>query len=155
MKNMLVLLVAALGLAFVAGCGTPSQNIATANYLAGNAFATKKLSDNPATLKGLQDLAAALPTLATGKITPFQMGVLNAELQPLQAAAMADPKNAAAYNQVGSLISAAIQANAGVTGALPNANTAIVGAALTDFALGIQHGIDFWSGQQSVLAPAK
>jgi hypothetical protein len=154
MKNKILILLAVLTAASTfTGCGSPAQNIATANYLAGNAFATFELGKNPAALKGLQDLQAALPSLTTGKVTPFQMGVLSAELQPIANAAAADAKNAAALNQIGSLISAAVQANAGATGGLPNANTALVGAALTDFALGIQHGIDFYNGQQSVLAP--
>lgn len=137
------------------GCGTPSQNVATAYYLAGNSFATYELGKSPASLKGLQDLAAALPDMMSGKVTPFDMGVLNAELRAIQndATAPALQKNADALNQIGSIISAGIQANAGLTGGNPTATTAIVSAHLTDFANGILHGIDFWKGQQSVAAP--
>lgn len=145
-------LAATAALFSLTGCGTPAQNVATAHYLAGNAFATYELGKNPASLKGLEDLATALPDMASGKITPFQMGVLNAELQQIRADAE-DPalqKNVQALNQVGSIISAGIQANAGLTGGNPTATTAILSANLTDFANGIRHGIDFWKGQQSV-----
>jgi len=153
MKNKLVsLLLAGLALAF-AGCGTPTQNIATGTFLAGNAFATYELQQSPKNLKGLTDLSAALPQIISGKVTPFQMGVLNAELQPLAAAASAQPANATAFNQIGALISAAVQANVSAGGGVPTMNDAIATAALQDFALGIQHGIAFWQGQQSVTNP--
>lgn len=130
-------------------CSTPTQQLASANFLAGNAFATYQLGRDPSTLKGLQDLAAALPNIPTGKVTAFEMGALNAELKPLQAAANSDPKNAAAYNQIGSAISAAAQLN----GKNPTVNDAILIAACMDFANGINHGIEFWQGQQSVANP--
>lgn len=158
MKNKIVSLLAPLlalaAIAFVTACGTPSQNIATGNALAGNVFATWELHKSPANLKGLQDLAAALPDMASGKVTPFQMGVLNAELQNLNAAADANPSQSQALNYIGSLISQATQLNAGITGGNPTAVTAIASAALADFANGINHEIAFCQGQQSVNAPA-
>lgn len=156
MKHLAASLLLLVSVVFAA-CGTPSQNVATANYLAGNDFATRTLDKNPASLKGLQDLAAALPDMVSGKVTPFEMGVLNAELQGINGAAT-DPtlaKNAAALSRIGSLISAGLQANAGLTGGNPTAASAIASAALTDFANGINHAIQFWQGQQSVNAPPK
>jgi hypothetical protein len=155
-KNLLVVGLSALCFAFIplfTGCGSPAQNIATGTFLGGNGFATYELDSNPLSLKGLQDFAEALPLIPLGKVTPFQMGVLNAEIEPLKAAAAVDTKNAAVYNQIGSLISAASQANAGATGGNPTVNTGIAIAALTDFANGINHGIQFWQGQQSTIAP--
>lgn len=150
---LLVGLFASFALALSVGCGTPAQNVATAVFLGGNQFATGQLSKNPASLKGLQDLADALPSIPLGKVTPFQMGVLNAELQPLQVAGLSDPKNAGVYNQIGSLISALSQANAGASGGNPNINTGAAIVTCTDFANGINHAIAFWQGQQSVATP--
>lgn len=157
MKNKTSCLIIAtlIGVAFALGftaCGTPAQNIATGIYLAGNDFATTTLAKNPGSLKGLQDLAAALPDIPSGKVTPFQMGVLNAELQGIQSAT-ADPalaKDSAAFSRIGSLISAAVQANAGSTGGNPTVETAVAAADLADFANGINHAIAFYQGQQSV-----
>lgn len=155
-KNRFVFLAALLGaaLSFFTACGTPTQNVATANFLAGNAFATHELDKSPANLKGLQDLAAALPDIPSGKVTPYQMGVLNAELGAINATASVDPKNQEALNQIGSLLSAAVQANNGISGGNPTAATAIASAALADFANGINHAIQFYNGQKSVLAPS-
>lgn len=146
-------IIALISLAFLAGCGAPAQNIATAVFLSGNAFATAQLTKNPASVKGLQDLATALPNIPLGKVTPFEMGVLNAELQPLRTAAVADPSHAAAYNQIGALISGLAQANAGATGGNPNINTGIAIVTCADFANGINQAIAFWQGQQSVATP--
>lgn len=159
MKNKTSRLIIAtlLGVVFAMGftaCGTPSQQVATANYLAGNAFATHELAKSPANLKGLQDLAAALPGIPTGKVTPFQMGVLNAELRAINATAQAPdvaPKNQEALSQIGSLLSASVQAYNAQTGGNPTAATAIASAALEDFANGINHAILFWQGQQSTV----
>lgn len=155
MKIRILSIVSILACLAFTGCGTPAQNVATANYLAGNAFATHELAKSPASLKGLQDLAAALPDMASGKVSPFQMGVLNAELSAIKAdgAAEADAKTREGYSQVGSLISAGIQAHVAASGGIPTATDAIAGAALTDFASGINHGIAFWQGQRSVTAP--
>lgn len=136
-------------------CGTPAQNVATGIYLAGNDFATRELGKNPGSLKGLQDLAKALPDIPSGKVTPFEMGVLNAELQAINKAESdpAQAKNVDALNRIGSLISAAVQANAGATGGNPTAVTAVAAADCADFANGINHAILFWQGQQSVTTP--
>lgn len=155
-NNRFALVAMLLGIAacFFTACGTPSQQVATANYLAGNAFATHELAKSPANLKGLTDLAAALPGIPTGKVTPFQMGVLNAELAAINATAKAPdvaPKNQEALSQIGSLLSASVQAYNAQTGGNPTAATAIASAALEDFANGINHAILFWQGQQSTV----
>ena len=147
-----MLTAALLGLALAVGftgCGTPAQNLATANYLAGNAYATYELGKTAANLKGLQDLAAALPGMAEGKVSPYQMGVINAELRAQQA----DVVDGKLKDQIGSLISAVSQAAAASNGGNPTINTAVITAALTDAANGIQHGIDFWKGQMSIKNP--
>lgn len=144
----------ATALTFTA-CGTPAQNVATAHFLAGNAFATYELGKSAAHLKGLQDLAKALPDIPSGKVSAFDMGVLNAELQAINQASV-DPdlaKNSSALSQIGSLISAAVQSNASNSGGNPTITTAILTADLTDFANGITHGIEFWRGQQTVQNP--
>lgn len=139
-----------------AGCAlTPTQQVADASYLAGSAFATGELGKNPAILKGLQDFAAALPLIPLGKVSAFQMGVINAELQPLLSAAQSKPQFATVYSQIGGLISASSQLfGSGGGSAAPTAEAGLAVATCTDFANGIGQGIQFWEGQQSVLAGA-
>lgn len=152
---------AALGLAiFSPGCAmTPTQEAASGTYLAGSAFATGELGKNPAVLKGLQDFAAALPLIPLGKVSPYQMGVINAELQPLVAAAASKPQYAQVFSQIGNFISAASQLSGnGLGSAAPTAEAGLAVAECTDFGNGITEGIQFWQGQQSVLGappPAK
>lgn len=155
---------AAIGLATLPGCQTPEQAVAGSVYYAGSAFATYELGQakTPAAaasvLKGLQDLATALPNIPLGKVTPYQMGVLNAELQPIQAAAVSTAPQLAqysgTYSQIGNAISALSQINAGATGGNPTASTGLIIAQFTDFANGLNEGIQFYNGQQSVGAPA-
>lgn len=153
MNNRLNLVLASItsalclfALSLLPGCGTPAQNLATGNYLAGNFYATYELGKNPASLPGLEHLVTALPLIPMGKVSAREMGQLNAELALAKAAA---PDSQTA-NQVGSLISAVSQASAAANGGNPTINTAVISAALTDAANGIRHGIDFWQGQQDV-----
>ena len=152
MKSPLAALIA-LALALLPGCMTPTQQAADATFLAGQAFATAELAKNPAALKGLQDFAAALPSIPLGKVSAFQMGVLNAELSPLTAASAANPTYSQAYSQVGAAISGLSQI-AGGNGGNPTAEVGVLIAWFTDFANGVNQGIQFWQGQQSVAAPA-
>lgn len=125
---------------------TGARYLASGLYIAGSDFATWQLQSDPNSLKGLQDLAKALPDIPLGKVTPFEMGVLNRELWPLKQAADAKPKDRAALNRIGNIISAASQQLAGN----PTAITGIASADCADFANGIKAGIQFYKGQQSV-----
>lgn len=146
----LAALASACSLVSFTGCQTPAQAIATANYLAGNAYATYELGRNPGAVDALEHLASVLPSIPLGKVSPTELGQLNAQLAASQSST---PKNSQLYNQIGSLISALSQANAAANGGNPTINTALLLAAVTDAANGIQHGVDFWKGQQSVENP--
>ena len=151
MKPILALLCA---LAF-AGCATPTQQAADATFLAGNAFSTFALGQSGQTMKGLQDFVTALPGIPLGKVSPYQLGVLNAELKPLAGAAAANPTGASIYNQIGAAISGLSQlagANSGASA--PTAEQGVLVAEFTDFANGVTAGVQFWQGQQSVTTPA-
>ena len=129
--------------------GSAARYVASGLYIAGSDFATWQLQRDPNALKGLLDLATALQDIPLGKVTPFQMGALNRELWPLKQAADAKPKDAAALTRIGNLISAASQQLSGQP-------TVIAGMAMSqcaDFANGINSGIEFYKGQQSVSIP--
>lgn len=143
--------VAAVALLFTnTGCMTASTARYVANGLsiAGSDFATMRLMKDPASLKGLQDLAKALPDIPLGKVSAFQMGVLNRELAPIRAAANDIPKDRAAFTRIGNIISEASQQFGSGN---PTVLTGSASAFCADFANGINHGIEFYQGQQSVL----
>lgn len=147
---------ACLGLAGCSLFSTPTQRIAMANAEAGNAYATYVLGKQgtPA-LKGLQDLANALPNIPLGKVSPNQLGVINAELQQTQSAITGSATSSSTsqlYAQVGSLISLVSQ-SAAAAGGNATAEAGVLVAQALDVQNGINNAIQFWQGQQSVLAP--
>lgn len=135
---------------FVSSCKTPTQNAAIATAEAGNAYATYELGKSVANLKGLQDLAAALPLMPLGKVSAEQLGVINAELT---AALNTTAGGTQINNQIGSLIALVSQSEYSAGGP-ETAEQGVLVAQATDVAGGILNGIQFWQGQQSVLHPA-
>lgn len=143
------------GMFAFSGCTTPTQRVALASAEVGNAVATYVLGQHGATaVKGLQDLATALPQIPLGKVSPTQLGVINAELSQIQAsAAEAGSAQSQLFSQVGSLISLVSQSTA-VSGN-PTAETGLILAECIDVQNGIENAIQFWQGQASVTTPAK
>ena len=87
MKTYLTILGLSLA-ALLSGCAslTPQQKIALAGAESGNVYATYELgkATTPAaqvtTVKALTDLATELPNIPLGKVSAFQIGALQAEL---------------------------------------------------------------------------
>lgn len=133
------------------GACTSAQLAANATVVAGSDFAYNQLSKNPAAVKGLTDLADALPLFPLGKVTPYQAGVISGELAPLVAAENALPQDKDQIARVGNILSTIANANA--NGGNPTILDAANIAFLTDFANGIKGGIQYWQGRQSTVNP--
>lgn len=150
MKNIMLKIIATLCVFSLGACFTPTQGIALATAEAGNAFASYVLTKNGApAIKALTDLAAALPLIPQGKVSATQLGVINAELQVVQAQLGNTPANNQLYSQVGSLLSLVSQA-AGAAGGNATIETGAIIASCLDVQNGINNAIQFWQGQQSV-----
>lgn len=155
------LLLAALCAFLFAGCAseTPQQATATAIYASGYAASSDVLSKNPLQVATLQDVAAKLPLINSGKLTPTDMGVLSGELQLLggdvQALRNLIPADSSKLDRAAAFISGVIQSNAALNGGrAPTADQVVATTALTDFANGLLDGIGYWQGRQSVKVSA-
>lgn len=135
-----------LGLAVAAlSAGCVSTGVALANAEAGNAFATYELNRDPATLQGLQDMAKALPDIPLGKVSAYQLGVIQGELNKAKIGTSGQ-----LASQIGSMIALVSQAGLVSNGGVPTAEAGIISADCADAAAGINNAIAYWQGQNSV-----
>lgn len=152
MKTKLLLTLAALALC--AGCVTmtPTQNLALANAAAGNAYAIYVLDQNgAAAIPTLNTLAVQLPLIPQGKVSAHDLGVLQGQLQQTKGTISA--QNPKLSDQVASLLNLVAQAQVNAAGGNIDINQAILFAACQDVANGIQNGMAYWIGKQSVVTP--
>lgn len=146
MKTLITLL-ALTSIGFFWGCATPTQTQALATAEIGNSFATYVLNqEGVSAVKYLQDIAANLPQIPYGKVSPTELGVINAEFQKVQ---NAQPSTSQLYSQVGSAISLVSQ-SAATAGGNPTAEQGVLSANLGDLSAGITNAIAFWQGQQTI-----
>jgi hypothetical protein len=144
-----LLAVGALALSVLSSC-TPAQAVAGGNYIAGAQLVTIGLQNDPTAGPALQNLAAQLPDIASGKGDFFNLGVLNAQLQPIFVKAEnAHPNNRKVYVAVGTLIATGSKLN----GSNPTAYQGIVMAAAADFANGMNDSLKFNAGRASITDP--
>jgi hypothetical protein len=151
MKIMKTLVV--LGALPLVGCVfTPSQKIALAGAEAGNVYATYELSQavlpatQAATVKALTDLATALPNIPLGKVSAFQLGALQGELQVAKANLITNPQ---AEDQIISLISLIANNQGSLSGGVVTAEQAEVFGAFQNVATGITNAVQVFLGRQS------
>lgn len=137
------------------GCNNPTQNVASANYLAGRAYALYELNKAPSSTASLNSLGQELEEITSSSTppTPFQMGQLSGQVQEIKAAGSATGNTT--ITVIGSLIDSTVQVASSVNGKNPTLITAAVSADLQDFKNGISDEQQFLAGQQSVLTPAK
>lgn len=146
----------AIPLSTQTGCLSTSaaQHASDAFYIAGSDFAVWKLAENPSAGKTLDDLAAALPKIPLGQVSPFDLGVLSGELSSLKKAKNATASTAAettAFDRIISLIgNVSMIANKGGN---PTAITGAMSAQAQSFANGIVYGRAFNAGRTSVTLP--
>lgn len=148
------LLISAFAIAtlFSTGCVlTPSQKIALAGAESGNAYATFELTKTnaatqAATVKALTDLATKLPQIPLGKVSAFDLGALQGELQVAKANLITDPK---AENQIISLISLVSNNQGTLSGGVVTADQALVFGAFQNVATGITNAVQVFLGRQS------
>ena len=153
MKLMTTLL-ATLAVALFAGCVTmtPTQNLALANAAAGNAYAIYVLDQNgAAAVPTLTLLATDLPLIPQGKVNAHDLGVLEGQLQKTKGTIAAT--NTKLADQVASLLNLVAQAQINAAGGNIDVNQAILFAACQDAANGINNGVAYWQGKQSVVNP--
>lgn len=137
------------------GCATldPGQQIALANAAAGNAVATYLLGKNgAAAVQPLNDLAAKLPLIVEGKVTAYQLGQLNAELQGVQSGVSGT--NQQLFDQAGSLIALISKSAADATGGALTPQQAVLLGYCQNVAQGIQNAVQYWQGGHGGPAPA-
>lgn len=154
----LVSALALLACALFAGCAGMSkeQQLALAGAESGNAYATYVLTKAPdpaskaLAVKALTDLAVELPNIPLGKVTAFQLGQLNGELQAAKANLISNPQ---AENQIVSFISLVANNQGTLTGGIVTADQALVFGAFQNVATGIGNAVQFALGQASVTAP--
>ena len=159
MKTYLTILGLSLA-ALLSGCAslTPQQKIALAGAESGNVYATYELgkATTPAaqvtTVKALTDLATELPNIPLGKVSAFQIGALQAELDQAKVNLITDP---AKENQIVSLISLVANNQGTLTNGVMTADQALVFGAFQNVATGITNGVQVFLGQQSVLHPTQ
>lgn len=157
MKIKIPYVLAALCALFLAGCAsmTPQQAIATGIYAEGQAFASDALSQNSNLVTTIQDVAAKLPLINSGKLTPNDMGVLSGELQLLarnsQILRNLYPTDSTKLDHAHAFLAGVIQSNAALNGGrAPTADQVLATTALTDFSNGLTDGIEYWKGRDSV-----
>lgn len=152
MKNIISLIIAALALAFT-GCQqeTPEQIVSTGIYAAGYPVAKDALTNNPTVLVQLQDVAAKLPHINDGSLTPGEYGTLvgeitniNTTIPALEKLFPADSDN---LQKAVAFLTGAVASNASLNGGkAPTASQVLATTDLTDFANGIKDGIAYWQG---------
>ena len=83
MKNYIASLLAALCAFAFSACvsETPQQQVATGIYASGYAASSDALNHDATLIATIQDIAAKLPLINSGKLTSTDMGVLAGELQ--------------------------------------------------------------------------
>jgi hypothetical protein len=160
MKNKLTLLsvfACAAALAVLSGCvhETPTQAIATGVYGSGYAVANDSLSHNPAVEAQLLDVAAKLPHLNDGTLTPKDMGVLQGELNTVQSTlpdlANLFPADSQHISDAEAFLAGVISSNASLNGGkAPTLDQVADNTALIDFANGIKDGDGYFHGKASV-----
>lgn len=132
----------------------PQVVLAQSTAEAGNAIATWLLAkEGSVCVAGLQALAAALPKIPVGGVTPFQLGAISAEVQAINAKATAANAGSQLLSQIGSLVALVSNEEAAASGGNVTVSQALLVAAGQNVANGILNAIGFWQGSQSVLAP--
>lgn len=133
-----------------------AQYASDAFYIAGSDFAVWKLAENPEAGPTLDHLAAALPKIPLGQVSPFDLGVLSGELSALKKAKNATASTAAetqAFDRIIALIgNVSMIMNKGGN---PTALTGAISAQAQSFANGIAYGRQFNAGRVSVTIPPK
>ena len=150
MKNALITVVFFL----LTGCAiTPQQGAALASAESGNVYATWALGKSgQSAIKALTDLQNELPQIPLGKVTAFNIGSLQAELQQAKID-FSKAGNNQAVSQITSFISLVADNQGTLSGGIVTADQALVFAAFQNVANGIGNGVQTWQGQQSVLNP--
>lgn len=130
----------------------PTALIGAATSALGAAIADEILTKNPTTAQAnaLLALAASLPLIPQGKLSPSQLGQVAGQLQQLQASITTTETTV--LTELGSVL-AAVQSQITPGGDL-SATSALIFAALQNFANGVIAGVQFWQGEQAVLHPA-
>jgi hypothetical protein len=155
-----VIATAIVFLCFATGCATetPQQAIATGIFAVGSTAASDAMTNNPAILPQLQDIAAKLPTINSATLTAAQRGAFDQELQnflnQLTLLKGLMPADSVKLSDAFAFISAAISQNAALNGgAAPTADQLLATTALTDFADGLTYGIAYYQGAHTVTPP--
>ncbi len=137
------------------------QSLATAEL--GNAIGTYVLAKVGApAVPGLTSLAADLPQIPLGKLTPVQLGTLSAQLSKIQGQMQASqaagesvgtpPVNLSqTLSQLGSLISLVSSSEATATGGLETADQAIAVQYLANVSQGLANALGLYAGQQAAV----
>jgi hypothetical protein len=154
MKTKIVSMIAIAGALVLAGCGTPTQQLAQAGASVGNLYAEYELnqSTNPtATVAALNDLAVNLPLIPLGKVSTYQQGVIQGELQAAKAT-LTSTTPQKYVDAVASLIGLATTAPA--NSGLVDANMALAAQQASNVAYGITNYIKYWQGKNAGLGGA-
>ena len=131
-----------------------AQYASDAFYVAGSDFAVWKLAQNPGAGKTLDDLAAALPKIPLGQVSPFDLGVLAGELNNLKTAKNSTSSTAAETSAFDRII--ALIGNVSMImnkGGNPTVITGAISAQAQSFSNGIAYGRQFNAGRVSVVTP--
>lgn len=134
---------------------TPQQAAATGIYAAGYAAASDNLNHDASLIPVIQDVAAKLPLINSGKLTSTDMGVLSGELQKLSKnstlLAKLVPTDSKKLEQAASFLAGVIQSNAALNGGrAPTVDQVVATTAIIDFCNGLTDGIGYWQGRKSV-----
>lgn len=149
---LLTVIAAIFSLSSLSGCAmTPLQAQALAGAASGNAYATFELSKTTpatkdATVKALTDLATKLPLIPLGKVSAFDIGALQGELQVAKANLI---KDSLAENQIDSLIALVANNQGSMSGGIVSADQALVFGAFQNVATGINNAVQVFLGRQS------
>lgn len=157
MKNKFRLFLPALCALFLAGCAsqTPQQMIATTIYAEGYAVGSDVIAKDPSLVTTIQDVAAKLPLINSGKLTPNDMGVLSGELQILAQNTTIlrnlYPADSTKLDHARAFLAGVISSNAALNGGrAPTADQVLATTALMDFSNGLTDGAGYQLGRQSV-----
>lgn len=161
MKTMFRFILPLLAALAFHGCAseTPQQQIATGIYAGGYAVSNDAMTTNASIIVQLGDVAAKLPLINTGKLTPNDLGVLSGELQNVaqQTTLLKGlfPADSSKLDSANAFIAGVISSNAALNGGrAPTADQVLATTALQDFSNGLTDGIQFWQGKHSVQKPA-
>ncbi len=160
-KNLLTALfiyvigVALTGAMISCASQTPQQLAASGVYASGYAAASDNLNHDATLIPIIQDVAAKLPQINSGKLTSTDMGVLAGELQKLATnstlLAKLVPADSNKLEQAAAFLSGVIQSNAALNGGrAPTVDQVVATTAITDFCNGLLDGIGYWQGRKSV-----